>query len=69
VMMTAVSFIIGVLPIILGPGGGGHTPPHNRTTRLTRLQVGPLVGKQFKPAPFLLLHPLPDWGQRHNAVY
>ncbi|MGS6285014.1 efflux RND transporter permease subunit, partial [Enterobacter asburiae] len=32
VMMTAVSFIIGVLPMILATRGGGHSPPKKRTT-------------------------------------
>ncbi|MGS6333847.1 efflux RND transporter permease subunit, partial [Enterobacter asburiae] len=44
VMMTAVSFIIGVLPMMLGPGAGGQSRPIIRTTVLTGMLVATLVG-------------------------
>ncbi|MGS6245933.1 efflux RND transporter permease subunit, partial [Enterobacter hormaechei] len=62
VMMTAVSFIIGVLPLILGSPGGGHIRPIKGTTVLTGLLVAPRGGIIFKPAQFVLFHPQPDWG-------
>ncbi|MGS6480286.1 hypothetical protein ACVGXS_12840, partial [Enterobacter hormaechei] len=50
VMMTAVSFIIGVLGLMLGPPGGAHRPPHIGQNVLIRLLVGTLVGNFLKPA-------------------
>ncbi|MGS6264298.1 hypothetical protein ACVGWD_00070, partial [Enterobacter asburiae] len=47
VMMTAVSFIIGVLPLFLGPPAGGPSPPHIRPTVLS----GKLVGVCYKKKP------------------
>ncbi|MGS6376970.1 hypothetical protein ACVGXN_04200, partial [Enterobacter hormaechei] len=43
VMMTAVSFIIGVLPQFLGPPAASHSPPHKRTKLFTANLVGTLV--------------------------
>ncbi|MGS6190872.1 hypothetical protein, partial [Enterobacter asburiae] len=44
VMMTAVSFIIGVLAMILGPRAGGPSRRKIGTTGFSRILVGPLVG-------------------------
>ncbi|MGS6255483.1 efflux RND transporter permease subunit, partial [Enterobacter asburiae] len=60
VMMTAVSFIIGVLPMMLATRAGAHIPPNNRTTVLTRNLVATVVGIHFIPALFVHLNP-----QRH----
>ncbi|MGS6285906.1 efflux RND transporter permease subunit, partial [Enterobacter asburiae] len=56
VMMTAVSFIIGVLPMILATPGGAHSRPKNCTTVLTGILVGTVVGIKFIPALLVLLH-------------
>ncbi|MGS6256357.1 hypothetical protein, partial [Enterobacter asburiae] len=60
VMMTAVSFIIGVLPNILAPRAGAHTPPINGTTVFNRNLVAPVVGILFITALLVLLHSLRD---------
>ncbi|MGS6298139.1 efflux RND transporter permease subunit, partial [Enterobacter hormaechei] len=66
VMMTAVSFIIGVLPMILATRAGAHSRPIIGTTVLMGMLVGTLVGKLLITALFLLFHPLRDLGHRHN---
>ncbi|MGS6376631.1 hypothetical protein ACVGXN_02390, partial [Enterobacter hormaechei] len=66
VMMTAVSFIIGVLALILGSRGGGPTPPLNGPTVFTGQLVAPRVGLVFNTARFVLFQPQPDWGHRRN---
>ncbi|MGS6330892.1 hypothetical protein ACVGWG_00355, partial [Enterobacter asburiae] len=69
VMMTAVSFIIGVLALMLAPRPGAHTRPINGTPGLTGKLVGTRVGIRFIPAQFVLLQRLRDWGDRLKAVY
>ncbi|MGS6262190.1 efflux RND transporter permease subunit, partial [Enterobacter hormaechei] len=44
VMMTAVSFIIGVLPLFLAPGAGAHTRRIKGTNVFTGNLVATLVG-------------------------
>ncbi|MGS6244601.1 hypothetical protein, partial [Enterobacter hormaechei] len=57
VMMTAVSFIIGVLAMIVGTRGGAHTRRNKRTNVFIRIQVGNVVGILLKTALFVLLQP------------
>ncbi|MGS6534902.1 efflux RND transporter permease subunit, partial [Enterobacter hormaechei] len=47
VMMTAVSFIIGVLAMILATPGGAHSPPNKRTNVFRGIQVATRVGKFY----------------------
>ncbi|MGS6338822.1 hypothetical protein ACVGWV_14850, partial [Enterobacter asburiae] len=51
VMMTAVSFIIGVLAILVAPRAGAPSPPHKRTKGFIRIDVATLVGLLYKNAP------------------
>ncbi|MGS6185912.1 efflux RND transporter permease subunit, partial [Enterobacter asburiae] len=44
VMMTAVSFIIGVLAMMLATGGGAQTPRNIGTTVFIGIVVATLVG-------------------------
>ncbi|MGS6185671.1 efflux RND transporter permease subunit, partial [Enterobacter asburiae] len=57
VMMTAVSFIIGVLPMMLATRAGAHSRRINRTTVLSGMLVGTVVGILFIPALFVLFQP------------
>ncbi|MGS6480285.1 hypothetical protein ACVGXS_12835, partial [Enterobacter hormaechei] len=43
VMMTAVSFIIGVLGLFVGPRGGGPSPPIKATKLFSGMLVGTVV--------------------------
>ncbi|MGS6259730.1 hypothetical protein ACVGWW_00050, partial [Enterobacter hormaechei] len=69
VMMTAVSFIIGVLAMMVAPGARAQSRRLNGTNLFTAIRVAPLVGVVFKPARLVLLHPLRAWAHRHSAVY
>ncbi|MGS6376286.1 hypothetical protein ACVGXN_00500, partial [Enterobacter hormaechei] len=66
VMMTAVSFIIGVLAHFVGPPAGSHIPPKKGKNVINRKLVGTLVGKFLKTAHFLLLKPHRQLGHPHN---
>ncbi|MGS6372345.1 hypothetical protein ACVGX7_05730, partial [Enterobacter hormaechei] len=50
VMMTAVSFIIGVLALIVAPRGGVQCRPKKRTKVFIRHLVGAPGGIFIKPA-------------------
>ncbi|MGS6478772.1 efflux RND transporter permease subunit, partial [Enterobacter hormaechei] len=69
VMMTAVSFIIGVLPLIVASRAGAPTRPNIPPNLLNRNLVANLVGIFLKPAHLLLLQPQRHLGQRHNENY
>ncbi|MGS6199494.1 hypothetical protein, partial [Enterobacter hormaechei] len=56
VMMTAVSFIIGVLPMMVGTRGGAHIPPIIGPNVLTGILVANLVGILLITALLVLLH-------------
>ncbi|MGS6377805.1 hypothetical protein ACVGXN_08605, partial [Enterobacter hormaechei] len=55
VMMTAVSFIIGVLAMYVASGGGAHTRPIIGKKVFTGKLVGTVVGILLKPALLVLL--------------
>ncbi|MGS6274385.1 hypothetical protein, partial [Enterobacter hormaechei] len=60
VMMTAVSFIIGVLALFVAPRAGGPSPPHKGTNvfsrNLVRTQVGICLLKKNNTPPQQYLH-------------
>ncbi|MGS6172668.1 hypothetical protein ACVGWN_12800, partial [Enterobacter hormaechei] len=62
VMMTAVSFIIGVLGRFVGARGGGPRRPLNRPNLFTRLLGATQVGIFFKTPLFFILKTHPDFG-------
>ncbi|MGS6195641.1 efflux RND transporter permease subunit, partial [Enterobacter hormaechei] len=69
VMMTAVSFIIGVLPLKLRTGAGAHIRPIIPPTVLSGLVVATGVGILLKTAPIVLLQPHTDCSQRINQSF
>ncbi|MGS6380316.1 efflux RND transporter permease subunit, partial [Enterobacter hormaechei] len=54
VMMTAVSFIIGVLALMVAARGGGPSARLNGTTVFRGMVVGTVVGFFFNPAQFVV---------------
>ncbi|MGS6386187.1 hypothetical protein ACVGW4_00310, partial [Enterobacter hormaechei] len=66
VMMTAVSFIIGVLALMLGPPAGAHSPPIIGPNVLIGKLVANQVGINLKNALFIILKPHPELGHPHK---
>lgn len=64
VMMTAVSFIIGVLPMMLASGAGAQSRRIIGTTVFSGMLVATVVGIVFIPALFVLFQRLREWGHR-----
>jgi len=64
VMMTAVSFIIGVLPMMLATGAGAQSRRIIGTTVFSGMLVATVVGIIFIPALFVLFQRLREWGHR-----
>ncbi|KFC91208.1 MULTISPECIES: efflux RND transporter permease subunit [Leclercia] len=64
VMMTAVSFIIGVLPMMLATGAGAQSRRIIGTTVFSGMLVATVVGIVFIPALFVLFQRLREWGHR-----
>ena len=62
VMMTAVSFIIGVLPMMLASGAGAQSRRIIGTTVFSGMLVATVVGIVFIPALFVLFQRLREWG-------
>ena len=63
-MMTAVSFIIGVLPMMLASGAGAQSRRIIGTTVFSGMLVATVVGILFIPALFVLVQRLREWGHR-----
>ena len=61
-MMTAVSFIIGVLPMMLATGAGAQSRRIIGTTVFSGMLVATVVGILFIPALFVLFQRLREWG-------
>ncbi|MEB7569479.1 efflux RND transporter permease subunit [Enterobacter mori] len=62
VMMTAVSFIIGVLPMMLATGAGAQSRRIIGTTVFSGKLGATVVGLLFIPALFVLFQRLREWG-------
>lgn len=62
VMMTAVSFIIGVLPMMLATGAGAQSRRIIGTTVFSGMLVATVVGIVFIPALYVLFQRLREWG-------
>ena len=62
VMMTAVSFIIGVLPLMLATGAGAQSRRIIGTTVFSGMVMATVVGILFIPALYVLFQRLREWG-------
>ena len=62
VMMTAVSFIIGVLPLMLATGAGAQSRRIIGTTVFSGMVMATVVGLLFIPALYVLFQRLREWG-------
>ncbi|KAA1048536.1 efflux RND transporter permease subunit [Pseudocitrobacter sp. 73] len=61
VMMTAVSFIIGVTPMVLATGAGAQSRRIIGTTVFSGMLVATVVGIVFIPALYVLFQRLREW--------
>jgi hydrophobe/amphiphile efflux-1 (HAE1) family protein len=61
VMMTAVSFIIGVMPMVLATGAGAQSRRIIGTTVFSGMLVATVVGIVFIPALYVLFQRLREW--------
>lgn len=61
VMMTAVSFIIGVMPMMLATGAGAQSRRIIGTTVFSGMLVATVVGILFIPSLFVLFQRLREW--------
>ena len=61
VMMTAVSFIIGVTPMVLATGAGAQSRRIVGTTVFSGMLVATVVGIVFIPALYVLFQRLREW--------
>lgn len=68
VMMTAVSFIIGVLPMMLATGAGAQSRRIIGTTVFSGMLVATVVGIVFIPALFVLFQRLREWPRPYGLV-
>lgn len=64
VMMTAISFIIGVLPLMLASGAGAQSRRIIGTTVFSGMLVATVVGIVFIPALFVLFQRMREWAHR-----
>lgn len=66
VMMTAVSFILGVLPLMLATGAGANSRRIIGTTVFSGMLVATVIGIVFIPALFVLFQRMREWA--HSRV-
>ncbi|MGU3521875.1 efflux RND transporter permease subunit [Enterobacteriaceae bacterium C23F] len=64
VMMTAVSFIIGVLPMMLASGAGAQSRKIIGTTVFSGMLVATVIGLVFIPSLYVLFQRLREWGHK-----
>ena len=67
VMMTAVSFIIGVTPMVLATGAGAQSRRIIGTTVFSGMLVATVVGIVFIPALYVLFQRLREWAHSKAA--
>lgn len=67
VMMTAVSFIIGVTPMVLATGAGAQSRRIIGTTVFSGMLVATVVGIVFIPALYVLFQRLREWAHAKAA--
>ncbi|MEW5559456.1 efflux RND transporter permease subunit [Enterobacter asburiae] len=64
VMMTAVSFIIGVLPMMLASGAGAQSRRIIGTTVFSGMLVATVIGLIFIPSLYVLFQHMREWGHK-----
>lgn len=64
VMMTAISFIIGVLPMMLATGAGAQSRRIIGTTVFSGMLVATAIGILFIPSLYVVFQRLREWGHR-----
>ena len=64
VMMTAVSFIIGIVPMMLATGAGAQSRRIIGTTVFSGMLVATVIGILFIPSLYVLFQRLREWAHR-----
>ncbi|MEW5290526.1 efflux RND transporter permease subunit [Erwinia papayae] len=68
VMMTAISLILGVLPLVLATGAGAASRQIIGVTVFSGMLVATLVGVVFIPALYLHIQRLREWSKRPRGA-
>ena len=66
VMMTAVSFIIGIMPMMLATGAGAQSRRIIGTTVFSGMLVATMVGILFIPSLYVLFQRMREWAHRQG---
>ena len=66
VMMTAVSFIIGIVPMMLATGAGAQSRRIIGTTVFSGMLVATMVGILFIPSLYVLFQRMREWAHRRG---
>ncbi len=64
VMMTAVSFIIGIMPMMFATGAGAQSRRIIGTTVFSGMLVATVIGILFIPSLYVLFQRLREWAHR-----
>ncbi len=65
-MMTAVSFIIGIMPMMLATGAGGADRRIIGTTVFSGMLVATMVDILFIPSLYVLFQRMREWAHRRG---
>ena len=68
VMMTAVSFIIGIMPMMLATGAGAQSRRIIGTTVFSGMLVATMVGILFIPSLYVLYQRMREWAHRRGLA-
>ncbi|MEX0530851.1 efflux RND transporter permease subunit [Raoultella terrigena] len=68
VLMTAVSFIIGIVPMMFATGAGAQSRRIIGTTVFSGMLVATVIGILFIPTLFVLFQRLREWGHRRMSA-
>lgn len=66
VMMTAVSFIIGIMPMMLATGAGAQSRRIIGTTVFSGMLVATMIGILFIPSLYVLFQRMREWAHRRG---
>ena len=67
-MMTAVSFIIGIMPMMLATGAGAQSRRIIGTTVFSGMLVATMVGILFIPSLYVLFQRMREWAHRRVSA-
>ncbi len=67
-MMTAVSFIIGIMPMMLATGAGAQSRRIIGTTVFSGMLVATMVGILFIPSLYVLFQRMREWAHRRGSA-